>query len=164
MVISTTDRLELAEEIASALVKAREAALAVEQGAGEVDMVLTVGKLKEGLVKEVETDIRAVVKAAQTAVVKVIIETCYLSTKEKITACRAAENAGAHFVKTSTGFASGGATVDDVRLMCQTVSDQMQVKASGGITTLADTLALIDAGAQRIGASAGVSIMTELKS
>ena len=148
----------------TSLVKAHEAALAVAQGADEVDMVLSIGKMKEGLIDEVEADIRTVVEAAQTAVVKVIIETCYLSEDEKINACRAAENAGAHFVKTSTGFGSGGATAADVRLMRQTVSDHVHVKASGGIATLADVLSMIEAGAHRIGTSAGANIIAELTS
>ncbi|NNF99405.1 MAG: deoxyribose-phosphate aldolase [Desulfobacteraceae bacterium] len=144
-------------------IKAPEAALAVEQGAREVDMVITVGKLKQGLISAVESDIRAVVEASGPVVVKVIIETCYLEDEEKVAACKAAENAGAHFVKTSTGFGTGGATVEDIALIRRTVGDRMKIKASGGIGTLKDALALIDAGADRLGASAGVSILSELK-
>lgn len=143
-------------------VKAREAALAVEQGAHEVDMVIAVGRLKQGLVDTVEADIRAVVQAAGGARVKAIIETCYLNREEKIAACRAAEYAGAHFVKTSTGFGTGGATPEDVALMRETVGERVRVKASGGIGTLAAALALIEAGADRLGASAGVAIIGEM--
>ena len=143
-------------------IKAAEAALAVEQGAEEVDMVIAIGKLKQGLVAEVESDIRSVVEAAGTARVKAIIETCYLDRDEKIAACRAAERAGAHFVKTSTGFGTGGATAADVALMRETVGDRVQIKASGGIGTLKAALAMIEAGADRLGASAGTAILAEL--
>ncbi len=143
--------------------KAREAALAVEQGADEIDMVMAVGLMKQGNATAVEQDIAAVVKAAGAAVVKVIIETCYLTKDEKITACKAVENAGARYVKTSTGFGTGGATVADVALLRATVGDRLKVKASGGIGSLRDALAMIAAGADRIGASAGVDIIKELK-
>ena len=143
-------------------IKAREAALAVQQGADEIDMVMAIGNMKQGRVDAVQQDIAAVVRASGTAIVKVIIETCYLNDDEKIKACLSAENAGAHFVKTSTGFGTGGATVADVALMRATVGERLQVKASGGIGTLNDALAMIDAGASRLGASAGVSIIKEL--
>lgn len=141
--------------------KAAEARLAVAQGAGEVDMVMNLGKAKAGDWKAVEADIEAVVKASKPAIVKVIIETCYLDSGEKIEACKAAQSAGANFVKTSTGFGTGGATTEDVSLMKATVGSSMKVKASGGIKTRSDALAMLNAGADRIGASAGVSILGE---
>ena len=143
-------------------VKALEAGRAVEDGADEIDMVLAVGALKQGLHDQVENDIRAVVAAAGQALVKVIIEACYLSDSEKRAACSIAERAGADFVKTSTGFGSGGALVEDIRLMKSVVGDRLQIKASGGISTLEQALALIEAGADRLGASAGVTIIGEL--
>jgi deoxyribose-phosphate aldolase len=142
--------------------KAEEAKLAVKQGAQEVDMVIDIGSLKGGDHKAVEDDIRGVVKAAGKATVKVIIETCFLSDDEKRTACELAKKAGAHFVKTSTGFGTGGATVEDVKLMRKTVGDSMRVKASGGIRSYHDAIAMLDAGADRIGTSSGVSIVSEL--
>ena len=145
-------------------IKAAEARLAVNQGAHEVDMVINIGKAKAGDWGAVESDIRAVVEAAGTATVKVIIETCYLTNAEKVKACQAAMKAGAHFVKTSTGFGTGGATVEDIALMRKTVGSSMKVKASGGIRTLQDTLAMLKAGADRIGASAGVAIVSEIES
>jgi deoxyribose-phosphate aldolase len=143
-------------------VKALEAGRAVEDGADEIDMVLAVGALKQGLHDQVENDIRAVVAAAGQALVKVIIEACYLSDSEKRAACSIAERAGADFVKTSTGFGSGGALVEDIRLMKSVVGDRLQIKASGGISTLEQALAMIEAGADRLGASAGVTIIGEL--
>lgn len=143
-------------------VKAVEAGRAVEDGADEIDMVLAFGALKQGLHDQVENDIRAVVAAAGQALVKVIIEACYLSDSEKRAACSIAERAGADFVKTSTGFGSGGALVEDIRLMKSVVGDRLQIKASGGISTLEQALALIEAGADRLGASAGVTIIGEL--
>lgn len=143
-------------------IKAAEARLAVSQGAGEVDMVLNLGAAKAGDWKRVEEDILAVVQAAGTARVKVILETCYLTDAEKRQACAAAQRAGAHFVKTSTGFVSGGATLEDVRLMREAVGAGMRVKASGGVRTGQDALRLLEAGADRIGASSGVAIVNEL--
>jgi deoxyribose-phosphate aldolase len=142
--------------------KAEEAKLAVKQGAQEVDMVIDIGSLKSGDHKAVEDDIRGVVKAAGKATVKVIIETCFLSDDEKRTACELAKKAGAHFVKTSTGFGTGGATVEDVKLMRKTVGDSMKVKASGGIRSYHDAIAMLEAGADRIGTSSGVAIVSEL--
>ena len=139
--------------------KAAEAALAVEQGAAEVDMVLNVGWLKSGRSADVAADIRAVVRASAGALVKVILECCFLTDEEKRDACRLAVAAGAHFVKTSTGFGSGGATAADVRLMREAVGPEIGVKASGGIRTLADALAMLEAGASRIGASSGLQIL-----
>ncbi len=142
--------------------KALETRQAVKDGAGEIDMVINVGALKSGDLDWVSKDIEAVVTAAKGALVKVIIETCLLSREEKIQACEVSRNAGAHFVKTSTGFAGGGATVEDVALMKSIVGDDLKVKASGGIKNLSDTLDMIKAGADRIGASAGVAIMKEM--
>lgn len=142
--------------------KAAEARLAVDQGASEVDMVMNLGAAKAGDWPGVEADIRAVVEAAGDAPVKVILETCCLTEEEKIQACRAAERAGARFVKTSTGFGTGGATVEDIRLMRRTVGDRLQVKASGGVRTCGDALAMLEAGADRIGASSGLAIVEEL--
>ena len=140
-------------------VKAAEAEWAVDQGAEEIDMVIHIGALKAGDTAWVTRDIAAVVEAAAGRTVKVIIETCYLSDKEKRTACDCARQAGAHFVKTSTGFGSGGATAEDVALMRGAVGDTMKVKASGGIRSYEDALAMIEAGADRIGASAGIAIV-----
>ncbi|HUW71238.1 MAG TPA: deoxyribose-phosphate aldolase [bacterium] len=142
--------------------KAFEAALAVKQGADEVDMVINLGAAKAGDWKAVEEDIRAVVKAAGKATVKVIIETCYLTDPEKVKACEAAATAGAHFVKTSTGFGTGGATPEDVKLMKKAVGDKLRVKASGGIRSYHDAIKMLEAGADRLGASSGVAIVSEL--
>ncbi len=147
--------------------KVFEACTAVREGAGEVDMVINIGALKSGNKALVEREIREVVaetaKIDTVTIVKVIIETCYLTEEEKVSACQLAKAAGAHFVKTSTGFGTGGATVEDVRLMRETVGPHMGVKASGGIRSYADLVAMVEAGANRIGASAGVKIMTEAK-
>lgn len=142
-------------------VKAEETARAVAEGADEIDMVINVGALKDGNHHLVTEEIRGVVAAAGGRVVKVIIETCLLTEEEKITACKLAREAGAHFVKTSTGFAGGGATEEDVALMRKTVGESMGVKASGGIKSLDDARRMIAAGADRLGASAGVAIMQE---
>ena len=144
------------------LVKAREAGLAVEQGAAEVDMVLNIGALKAGEMALVRQDIFEVVQACGPAPVKVILETCLLTDAEKELACRLAVDAGAAFVKASTGFSSGGATEADVRLLRSIVGPQIGVKASGGIRTLDDALRLLAAGADRLGASASVRMITEL--
>ncbi|WP_311431525.1 deoxyribose-phosphate aldolase [Facklamia hominis] len=140
-------------------VKAFEAKEAVKSGADEVDMVINVGLVKDGLWDQVQADIKAVVDAAKPALVKVIIETCLLEHDEIVNSCQAAQQAGADFVKTSTGFSTGGATVDDVALMRQTVGPDMGVKASGGIHTFEEAQALIEAGASRLGASKGVAIV-----
>ncbi|MGF7047788.1 deoxyribose-phosphate aldolase [Paenibacillus sp. DS2015] len=140
--------------------KAFEAKNAIEAGATEVDMVINIGALKDGNHEYVEQDIEAVVHAAAgKALVKVIIETCILTDEEKRTACQLAVKAGADFVKTSTGFSTGGATVEDVALMRQTVGKNVGVKASGAIRSLEDMEKMIAAGASRIGASSGVKIM-----
>jgi len=142
--------------------KALETQEAIRVGAREVDMVIRVGALKEGRDREVVEDIRAVVRAAQEHPVKVILETCYLTSEEKIRGCRLSVEAGASFVKTSTGFAEEGAKVEDVRLMREIVGKEFGVKAAGGIKTLADALKMIEAGANRLGTSSSVAIMTQL--
>ncbi|AKP46975.1 deoxyribose-phosphate aldolase [Bacillus smithii] len=142
-------------------VKAFETTNAIQNGAEEVDMVINIGALKSRDLELVENDIRAVVEAAKgKALVKVIIEACLLTEEEKVLACQLAVKAGADFVKTSTGFSTGGATVEDVALMRKTVGPDFGVKASGGIRTAEDLLAMEKAGANRIGASAGVKIVT----
>lgn len=139
--------------------KAFETSDAIQNGANEVDMVINIGALKSRNFDLVERDIRAVVEAAKGTLVKVIIETCLLTDDEKVRACQLAQKAGADFVKTSTGFSTGGATVADVALMRKTVGPDMRVKASGGARSYEDALAFIKAGATRIGASSGVAIM-----
>ena len=137
---------------------------AIQNGAAEVDMVMNIGALKSGDQLTVENDIEAVVHAAkEKALVKVIIETCLLTDDEKVIACQLAKKAGADYVKTSTGFSTGGATVEDIKLMRKTVGPDLGVKASGGIRTREDALAMINAGATRIGASAGVAIVKGLQ-
>jgi deoxyribose-phosphate aldolase len=144
-------------------IKARAAEVAVRDGAREIDMVLNIGALKDGDGAGVERDICAVVEAVPGIIVKVIFETAVLTVDEKRLACLVARNAGAAFVKTSTGFhPAGGATVADVRLLRDCVGSALGVKASGGIRTLADALAMIDAGANRIGASASAAILSAL--
>jgi deoxyribose-phosphate aldolase len=147
----------------SSAIKAAEAKLAVSQGAAEIDMVMNIGFVKSGKWNDVANDIREVVQASKPAIVKVIIETCYLDREEKVLACRAAVAAGADFVKTSTGFGTGGATVEDVQLMKQAVGDSLKIKASGGIRTMGDAIAMLEAGASRIGASSGIAIVAEAK-
>ncbi|HOB86660.1 MAG TPA: deoxyribose-phosphate aldolase [Bacillota bacterium] len=143
-------------------VKVFEAEQAMRNGAEELDMVMNIGALKAGLREAVAGEIRAVVEAARgKALVKVIIECCLLTEEEKIAACQIVQEAGANFVKTSTGFASGGATVKDVRLIRQTVGPDMGIKASGGIRDYRTALAMIEAGANRIGTSSGVAIFRE---
>jgi len=141
--------------------KVQETTRAIDDGAREIDMVMNIGMLKSGRREIVQDDIRAVVEAAhpRQAIVKVILETGLLQDEEKVAACAIAQQAGADFVKTSTGFGHGGATVADVALMRKTVGPAMGVKASGGIRTREDALALIKAGASRLGASAGVHIV-----
>ena len=139
--------------------KAFETSDAIQNGANEIDMVINIGALKSRNFDLVERDIRAVVEAAKGTLVKVIIETCLLTDDEKVKACQIAQKAGADFVKTSTGFSTGGATVADVALMRKTVGPNMGVKASGGARSYEDALAFIKAGATRIGASSGVAIM-----
>jgi deoxyribose-phosphate aldolase len=141
--------------------KAFEAGEAAALGAREVDMVLAVWAIRDRQYQIAQADISAVVKAAGPGCgVKVIFETCLLSNEEKITACRLASDAGASFVKTSTGLAGAGATVADIRLMRAAVGPEMGVKASGGIRTRGEALAMVEAGANRIGTSAGITIVT----
>ncbi|TMW73864.1 deoxyribose-phosphate aldolase [Alteribacter natronophilus] len=141
--------------------KAFETKDAIEKGAGEVDMVINIGALKAGDDEHVLRDIKAVVDSASgKALTKVIIETALLTEEEKVRACELSVKAGADYVKTSTGFSSGGATVEDIALMRKTVGPDIGVKASGGVRDRAATLEMIDAGATRIGASAGIAIVT----
>lgn len=145
-------------------VKAFETKNAIENGASEIDMVINIGALKDGRLDEVKDDIESVVKASNGKTVKVIIETVLLTDEEKVTACKIAKEAGADFVKTSTGFAGGGATASDVKLMKDTVGEALEVKASGGVRNLEDFNNMLEAGATRIGASAGVQIIQGLES
>ena len=138
--------------------KAAETRIAVEDGADEIDMVINVGALKGGDDAVVFEDIRAVRKACEGKVLKVIIETCLLNEEEKVRACRLAMEAKADFVKTSTGFSTGGATKEDVALMRKTVGDTMGVKASGGIRDKEKAVELLEAGADRLGTSATIAI------
>ncbi|HFI0255428.1 TPA: deoxyribose-phosphate aldolase [Streptococcus suis] len=140
-------------------VKAFETKDAIENGADEIDMVINIGALKNKNYDLVLEDIKAVVDASGDKLVKVIIEACLLTDEEKVKACELSKEAGADFVKTSTGFSTGGATVADVALMRKTVGPDMGVKASGGARSYEDAVAFIEAGANRIGASSGVAIM-----
>lgn len=146
----------------STVSKVAETVEAVENGAGEIDMVINIGAVKSGDFHYVEKDIEAVVEAADgKAIVKVILETCLLNDDEKVTCCKLCKEAGADFVKTSTGFSTGGATVHDVRLMRETVGPDMGVKAAGSIRDYMTAKAMVDAGATRIGASASIAIVNE---
>lgn len=145
-------------------VKAFETKDAIANGAGEIDMVINIGALKDANYDLVRDDIKAVVEAANGTLVKVIIESCLLTTEEKVKACELAVEAGADFVKTSTGFSTGGATAEDIALMRETVGPSIGVKASGGVRSLEDMQLMIENGATRIGASSGVAIMNGLKS
>lgn len=145
-------------------VKAYEASEAIQNGAREVDMVINVGAVKSGELDYVKKDIEAVVQAAKgKGLVKVILETCLLTDEEKKVCCRICKEAGADFVKTSTGFSTGGATVEDIRLMREIVKPNLGVKASGGIRDYETAKAMVDAGASRIGASASVAIANKEK-
>lgn len=139
--------------------KAFEASESVKAGANEVDMVINVGAVKDKNWDFVRDDIKAVVEASKPAIVKVIIETCLLTDEEKVKACELSEEAGAAFVKTSTGFSTGGATVEDIKLMRKTVGDRLEVKASGGIRTPEFARDLVAAGADRIGAGNGIVLL-----
>lgn len=139
--------------------KAFETRQAVKDGADEIDMVINIGELKNGNDEAVLHDIEAVVQAAEGAVVKVILENCLLEKEEIVRACRLCMEAKADFVKTSTGFSTGGAVLEDVRLMKETVAGKCKVKAAGGIRSKADMDAMIEAGADRIGTSAGISLL-----
>ncbi|MGV3024341.1 deoxyribose-phosphate aldolase [Clostridium thermobutyricum] len=146
-------------------VKAFETKNALDNGANEIDMVINVGKLKDGDLEFVKKDIQAVVNETKgRGIVKVIIETCLLTDDEKVIACKLSKEAGADFVKTSTGFSTGGATEKDIKLMRETVGNDMGVKASGGVRDREFALALIENGASRIGASASIEICEGKKS
>lgn len=145
-------------------VKVFETENAIKNGASEIDMVINIGALKDQRYDEVQKDIEGVIAAANGKTVKVIIEKVLLTDEEKVKACELAEKAGATFVKTSTGFAGGGATPEDVKLMKDTVGNRLEVKASGGVRSLEDFEKMIEAGATRIGASAGVQIIEGLDS
>jgi deoxyribose-phosphate aldolase len=147
----------------AATIKAAETLACLEAGATEIDMVMNIGALKGEAFSQVFNDIRSVTQVAhrQGAIVKVILETALLSRKEKIIACLLSKAAGADFVKTSTGFGPAGATIEDVELMRRVVGPQVRVKAAGGIRSYADALAMISAGASRIGTSSGVKIIQE---
>lgn len=140
-------------------IKVAETKLAVSEGADEIDMVINIGALKNKNFEHVANDISSVVSAAGKSVVKVILETCLLNNDEKVKACELAKGAGAHFVKTSTGFSTGGATIEDVRLMRKTVGPNMGVKASGGIKDYETLVKMVEAGANRIGTSSGVLLL-----
>lgn len=144
--------------------KAEEARRAIADGATEIDMVLNVGALKSGMLDVVEQDIKTVRDACSGVILKVILETALLNDEQKVAACEASKRAGADFVKTSTGFSTGGATAGDVALMRRIVGDKMGVKASGGVRTRKDATLMLNSGASRIGASASVKIVNELPS
>lgn len=144
-------------------VKAFEAETSINNGASEIDMVINIGALKSGKYDFVENDIKFVAdKCKGKALLKVIIETCLLTDEEKIKACEISKSAGADFVKTSTGFSTSGATVEDIQLMRKCVGKEMGVKASGGIRDYETTIKMIEAGASRVGASASIKIVNEL--
>lgn len=143
------------------VIKLREAEQAVRGGAEELDMVMNIGFFKSGNYRSVEEEIYLLVRKVPQAQLKVIIETCFLTDEEKRLAARVVMNAGAHFVKTSTGFGPGGATVEDVRQLADVVRGRAKVKASGGIKDLATLIAMNEAGAERIGTSSGVRIIEE---
>ena len=138
-----------------------EAKDAVDNGADEVDMVINLGWVKDNRFDLVEEEIRKIKEAVGDKILKVIIETCLLTEEEKIGMCQAVTAAGADYIKTSTGFGTGGATVEDVKLMKSVVGDEVKVKAAGGIRDLKTALAMIEAGAERLGTSAGVAIVEE---
>lgn len=140
-------------------VKRYETEAAVDLGADEIDVVINIGRLKDGDDGFVLRELRDVVEAADERIVKVILETCYLNDEEKLRVCKLASDSGAHFVKTSTGFGDHGATVEDVKLMRDAVKDKLGVKASGGIRDTATALAMLEAGANRLGTSASVAIV-----
>lgn len=145
----------------TAVIKVAETEEAIRNGAREIDMVINIGALKSGAQEYIAKEIRAITRAAGDAPVKVILETAYLSQDEKVAVCRLAMDNGAAFVKTSTGFASTGATIADVRLMRDTVGDALGVKAAGGIRSMRDARAMLDAGATRLGTSSAVDILAD---
>ncbi len=145
----------------TAAIKVEEARDAVRNGATEIDMVINIGALKSGYPQFVEKEIAAVTKAVRGIPVKVILENSYLNEDEKIAVCEMSVRAGAAYVKTATGYGNGGATVDDVALMKRVVGDEVGIKAAGGIRTYGDVMALVEAGASRIGTSAGLDILDD---
>ena len=147
---------------ANARIKVEEARDAVRNGATEIDMVINIGALKSGYPNFVEREIAAVVKAVKGIPVKVILETGYLTEAEKIAVCHMSERAGAAYVKSATGYGNGGATVEDVALMKEAVGDRLGIKAAGGIRTYGDLMAMVEAGATRIGTSAGLGILEDV--
>ena len=142
-------------------IKALETLDAIKNGADEIDMVINIGKAKEHDFDYIEEEIKCVVTASAGKTTKVIIETCYLNDEEKVECCKAAKAAGATFVKTSTGFGTGGATAGDIKLMRETVGAEMGVKASGGVRSYDDVKVMVENGATRIGASSGIQIMKD---
>ncbi len=142
-------------------IKTLETLDAIKNGADEIDMVINIGKAKEHDFEYIEDEIKCVVTASAGKTTKVIIETCYLSDEEKVECCKAAKAAGATFVKTSTGFGTGGATASDIKLMRETVGAEMGVKASGGVRSFDDVKLMVENGATRIGASSGIQIMKD---
>ena len=143
--------------------KVAEVRKALEDGCNEIDMVVNISDVKNGLLDKVEEEIRTLKKECGHHILKVIIETCYLTEEEKIAMCKAVTNAGADFIKTSTGFGPGGATREDVALLRENLPESVKVKASGGIRTLDTALRMIELGVSRIGSTASVSIVEELK-
>ena len=146
----------------TAAIKMEEARDAVRNGATELDMVMNIGALKSGYPSFVEREIAAVVKAVKGVPVKVILENSYLSDKEKLEACEICVRAGAAYVKTATGYGQGGATVDDIKLMRSVVGDRLGIKAAGGIRSYRDAMMMLQAGATRLGTSAGLKILNEI--
>lgn len=142
-------------------IKTLETLDAIKNGADEIDMVINIGKAKEHDFEYIEDEIKCVVTASAGKTTKVIIETCYLSDEEKVECCKAAKAAGATFVKTSTGFGTGGATAADIKLMRETVGAEMGVKASGGVRSFDEVKVMVENGATRIGASSGIQIMKD---
>lgn len=141
--------------------KAAETRQAIADGAKEIDMVVNISHVKNGMYKEVEQEIRALKEICGDLVLKVIIETCYLTEEEKIAMCKAVTNAGADYIKTSTGFGSGGATIEDVRLFKQYIGDGVKIKAAGGISTVKDLEAFMEEGCDRIGTSRAVGLLKD---
>ena len=140
-------------------IKAAEAAQAVRDGAAEIDMVINIGDVKSRLYEKVEAEIRAVKEACGGRILKVIIETCYLTEEEKIAMCRAVTNAKADYIKTSTGFGTGGASIEDIRLMKRHIGPDVKIKAAGGISTIEEMEAFLKEGCDRIGTSRAVSLL-----
>ena len=141
--------------------KAAETRQAIADGAKEIDMVINISHVKNGMYDEVEQEIRTLKEICGSLVLKVIIETCYLSEEEKIAMCRAVTNAGADYIKTSTGFGTGGATIEDIRLFKQHIGENVKIKAAGGISTVEDLEAFVEEGCDRIGTSRAVGLLKE---